>query len=259
LWWIQETDNEDNKWPYVFSLDDIYLFSDKSGQIAFDKIIQDKTSGEIAKEIEALLDGCIAIAELSLEAKRIDSQCPGFPFNGSISRLNSIYHELILNKRAGSLFAYFGADTESPDIQKALSDTVDEKNEEKSKEELLEEARNFTQSGESHKLTTKPVKIRIEDVAQKRRVAAIEDFTCQVCEFQCGYIDNKGKQRWVIEVDHIIDKSDGGGELLDNLWVLCPNCHAKKTRGIIKIDPSTKTVTENGISVLRRDNHLGWL
>lgn len=59
-------------------------------------------------------------------------------------------------------------------------------------------------------------------------------------------------------MDHIIEKSKGGGESFDNLWVLCPNCHAKKTRGVITIDPIKKMVKEKGKVITIQDNHLDW-
>lgn len=170
-----------------------------------------------------------------------------------------IYHHLILDERQDSLFGYFGANTKSPEIQDELGSLADKKNKGKTKEQLLEEARNYKSKGDSHRVSDKPQKVRIEDVEQKRRIAAIEDFTCQVCEFHCMYLNSNNEERWIIEVDHILDKHKGGDESLENLWVLCPNCHRKKTRGIIEIDPVSETVTENGLDVLKRDNHLGWL
>ena len=61
-WWIQETENNTNQWPYVFDLTNILLFTDKSNQLAFDKPIQAKEKSEIAAEISALLEGSIEIA-----------------------------------------------------------------------------------------------------------------------------------------------------------------------------------------------------
>jgi 5-methylcytosine-specific restriction endonuclease McrA len=70
-------------------------------------------------------------------------------------------------------------------------------------------------------------------------------------------VKKNGKPGWIIHVDHIKDKADKGMENLRNLWVLCPDCHAKKTCGTIKLDLETKTVTERGSVVkLLRDNHL---
>lgn len=66
-----------------------------------------------------------------------------------------------------------------------------------------------------------------------------------------------GKRAWIIHVDHIIEKSEKGGEDLWNLWVLCPNCHEKKTRGIILVDLEKKQVFEAGNKIeLKQDNHL---
>jgi 5-methylcytosine-specific restriction protein A len=102
-----------------------------------------------------------------------------------------------------------------------------------------------------------PRKVRKENQIQKRRIAALEDYTCQLCGFRCEYEKENGKKGWIIHIDHIKEKADSGAENLDNLWALCPNCHAKKTCGILTIDPITKRVTERGAVVeLLRDNHL---
>lgn len=62
-----------------------------------------------------------------------------------------------------------------------------------------------------------------------------------------------------IDVDQIIEKSDGGGEEVSNPWVLCPNCCVKKTLGVITIDPKKQLIQENGqVLKLDHDSHLGW-
>lgn len=127
----------------------------------------------------------------------------------------------------------------------------------KSAEQLLKEANKFQdyecQFGESNKKR----KYRKESKAQKERIACLENHTCQVCGFYYEYIRN-GKKHWIITIDHILDKAKGGGEAKNNLWVLCPNCHAKKTSGIIIINKDQKTVYENGTEIKIRDNHLCW-
>ena len=70
------------------------------------------------------------------------------------------------------------------------------------------------------------------------------------------WTNSKGKQVYRIDIDHIIEKSDGGGEELSNLWALCPNCHVKKTLGVIKVDLKNKKVTDNGEEIDILDNHL---
>ena len=102
-------------------------------------------------------------------------------------------------------------------------------------------------------------KRRHDSGVQKNRIKVIEDFTCQVCGFFEEYTTPNGKSAHVIHADHIIDKSDGGTEEMSNLWVLCPNCHAKKTVGIIEVDAENGRVFENGTEVkLHHDYHLGW-
>lgn len=87
-------------------------------------------------------------------------------------------------------------------------------------------------------------------------MAKIEEYTCQVCGFYTEYLKSNGKRGWIIEVDHIIEKSKEDSEDLNNLWVLCPNRHAKKTYGVITIDVEKKFVTEKGELISITDNHL---
>lgn len=128
----------------------------------------------------------------------------------------------------------------------------------KSRIEILEEVKSFEDYEVQYRQSENISKIRKESKAQKERIALLEDHKCQVCQFCEEYKNAKGKSSWIIEVDHIIDKSNGGGERYDNLWVLCPNCHEMKTRGIIDIDPTKKEVRKRNIIVKINDNHLGW-
>ncbi|WJS96992.1 HNH endonuclease [Flavobacterium johnsoniae] len=125
-------------------------------------------------------------------------------------------------------------------------------------EKIKKQAEDFSDYTQQYYLSEKKTKYRKESKAQKTRIAILENNTCQICNFSCGYINNKGNKSWIIEIDHIIDKGQGGGETINNLWVLCPNCHSKKTRGIITIDTEKKIVLENGKIIQFNDNHLGW-
>lgn len=109
---------------------------------------------------------------------------------------------------------------------------------------------------EEHYVIAHSLKVRHESRCQKERIATLENHTCQVCGFYQPYTNTIGKQRWIIEADHIKPKSEGGGETIDNLLVLCPNCHAKKTAGIIEINKDY-SYTENGVrKSLLRNRHL---
>ena len=57
-------------------------------------------------------------------------------------------------------------------------------------------------------------------------------------------------------VNSVKDKAAGGDERLKNLWALCPNCHRKKTRGVITIDIEGGTVEEEGRPIDITDKHL---
>lgn len=47
-----------------------------------------------------------------------------------------------------------------------------------------------------------------------------DNYTCVMCGFQ---------ELGIMEVDHIIEKGDGGKTVLENLQTLCPTCHTRKT------------------------------
>lgn len=111
------------------------------------------------------------------------------------------------------------------------------------------------QDSEQQYTTANNTKRRIESKKQKERIAILENHTCQICGFNQSYINESGNKKWIIEVDHIIEKSKGGGETIDNLMVLCPNCHAKKTYGIIKVDKDYR-VFENNKEIPISDHHL---
>lgn len=121
-------------------------------------------------------------------------------------------------------------------------------------DKIYKDAKNFKDFETQYALSDN-IKRRIESKKQKERIAILENHTCQVCGFRQPYINSNGKKRYIIEVDHIIEKSKGGGECMENLLVLCPNCHAKKTYGIITIDNNFR-VYENGKETKIRDNHL---
>lgn len=126
-------------------------------------------------------------------------------------------------------------------------------------ERLLREASAFKDYSTSYRTKSGEVRIRNESRAQKERIAKIENYTCQLCGYMYEFINKKGNKRYIIEVDHIKDKATEGGETMDNLIVLCPNCHAKKTKGAIKINKSLQKIFEGHQELLLvRDSHLGW-
>jgi hypothetical protein len=94
-WWIQEIDANDNKWPYVFSLDKLHLFSENL-DIDFDTPLASKSREQIKAEVEKLSQSGVTLAELQRKAKSVDEDYPNFPMNGSASRVHEVYKKLLL-------------------------------------------------------------------------------------------------------------------------------------------------------------------
>jgi 5-methylcytosine-specific restriction endonuclease McrA len=56
--------------------------------------------------------------------------------------------------------------------------------------------------------------------ATRHEVLVRDGWCCQVCK--------KIVQGRDAQIDHIISRQDGGGDMPNNLQVLCASCHAKK-------------------------------
>ena len=236
-------------------LKEIYLFSNTE-LIDFEIPIDKKSTAQVRSEIGNLIANGIEVAQLNEKTQAIDSTCPQFPVNGSASRVNRLYEELLLDRSQEFFIPRENQTTEL--IEERLAERIDKDLSKLDLSTLLEAAKRFDNSSvASHSIQTGPRKVRKENSVQKRRIAAIEDYTCQVCGFHCEYVREDGTKAWIINVDHIFDKADGGSENMRNLWVLCPNCHTKKTCGIIRIDVLAKKITERGLQIkLFKDNHL---
>lgn len=170
-----------------------------------------------------------------------------------------------INMKFGSVDLFL---SQKPETYKLIEELIENTEDESlevveeqaiNKDKIFKEASLFKNKKEGYVLDTSTKKVRVENRNQKRRVAQLEDYACQVCNWSLEWVNKKGKKVHRIDIDHIIDKANGGGEELNNLWALCPNCHTKKTLGVIKIDLKKKEVTENGKKVkLHHDNHLGF-
>jgi len=158
--------------------------------------------------------------------------------------------------------------SQKPELYEAIEEIIEKIREEVVEEviepivdhdQLLLEATSYKDSGPSHTFKTGIIKQRIENKTQKVKIAHLEGYACQICNWSTQYINSKGQKVGRIDVDHIIDKAQGGGEEASNLWVLCPNCHVKKTLGVITIDAVARKVFENGEEIkFHHDIHLGW-
>jgi HNH endonuclease len=168
-----------------------------------------------------------------------------------------------IEEKLGSIETFLNQDEKALEaIENIIEYTKDEvveseKIENIDKSKILEEAKLYTNQGEGYVVAFTPRKVRVENKNQKLRVAKLEDYKCQLCGWSLEWTNTSGKKLFRIDIDHIIEKAKGGTEELGNLWALCPNCHAKKTLGVIKIDLAAKKVFENGKEVvLNHDYHL---
>lgn len=126
-------------------------------------------------------------------------------------------------------------------------------------QELLKEVKQFQKPSSGYIKKEGTYKVRVDNQRQKEIVKKIENYSCQVCGFEMKYRSQNGSIRKHIHADHIHDKRGGGSEEADNLWVLCPNCHAKKTLGVIVVDKQKGKVFENEKEIkLHHNSHLSW-
>lgn len=71
-------------------------------------------------------------------------------------------------------------------------------------------------------------KIRAEQTTIKKRILKKQKIA------HCEYCGNKTKE--ILQIHHIEPIAKGGNNNLDNLIILCPNCHKSAHAGIIKKD-----------------------
>ncbi|MDO8466798.1 MAG: HNH endonuclease signature motif containing protein [bacterium] len=139
------------------------------------------------------------------------------------------------------------------------ADDVVESERGKSREELIKLVKDFKPIGKAYTEREGSYRVRCDSAAQKERIKILENYACQICGFSFEYSSEDGTKRKFSHADHIIDKSSGGTEEADNIWILCPNCHAKKTLGVIVVNLKRGIVLENNKEIkLHHNNHLSW-
>jgi len=255
FWWPTEISEKTNHWPYAFDLEGICLTCAGLPSSALTTPLSIASAAEKRTWISTLFRNALPIREIERAAKARVTTLPSFPAIGSIASLNDVYESVILGDPARS-WTLVSQEAEPGNVEDSLLSDGDARLiDAQSPESLLKAASAFKDPlGPSHESRT--LNVRIESAAQKRRIAALENFMCQVCGYRQQYVRSSGKKGWIIHVDHIVDKAKGGGEEMRNLWVLCPNCHAEKTQGVLVIDPETHDVTRFGELIDITDNHL---
>ena len=220
-----------------------------SKQPTFTKLI----SGELTPHFFARWDTNDPFTYLGVG--KVASYEDGFPTVTSNGQSAETIKLTLTLEDSDSIFQSY--DDEGSKFLEGFISSLNEKFSSLSKEEVLAQAKAFDNSSSpSHGIQNGKNRVRKENHTQKSRVAYLEDYTCQVCGFKNAYKRKNGQIGWIITIDHILQKSDGGDENNHNLWALCPNCHAKKTYGVIKIDLRNNVVYENGEKITIRDSHL---
>ena len=252
LWWADEIELGELTWRYWIDLKAIYFFGDPT---RVDNSLQVHEKSNEALKLETNSISLHAVPMFRIQEEAVIRGYRRFPVNGSTSKIDENLLPLILELAEASPIEGFEDHIDAFDtICHASNEIVSGL----SSEDALEELKNYKRAkGKGHhKKTKRTTKERIEDQRQKLLVSLIEEHRCQICEFYEEYFTSSGKRRYIIDIDHIHEKQEGGGEEGSNLWALCPNCHRMKSAGVIKFDPRTGKVTKNGIEIVIFDNHL---
>jgi 5-methylcytosine-specific restriction endonuclease McrA len=255
-----------DKYFYVKSSD----YKKFAKQIRFDLDTSGKEPGEKYREFAELAEIAREVLRANDEFEEVhqkivskfDFKDPSlswgtYDFIFNVSREKWKEKLLIGEKRAKRLSDFREYYQDTTDDEDKVEDQISGK----SPQELLEEGKAFKPHSASYAEKAGYYKVRLESTKQKRIVKELNEYSCQICGFSFVYKDAKGRDRKYAQVDHIIDKSDNGTEELGNLWVLCPNCHAQKTLGVIIVDRNKKQVSRNGEKVKIKPGHLkeyGW-
>ena len=137
LWWIQEVQNQENRWPYVVPFKEIYLFSDIT-QVDLSTSVDKKSSDQMRRDIDLLLAGALPLSELEQAAFQRNPECPHFPVNGSVSRINETYEQLILERSTDLLVLH--SDQSTVVLERRLNESIDDELATLNKEELFAQA-----------------------------------------------------------------------------------------------------------------------
>jgi len=252
-------------WPYIFAIKDVHFFIPDLTPIDFVTPIQKKTNNEVLAELKYVLSHAVAWSVYNKSL--IKGLGKNFPSQGSIGQLTP--GEDYLKLLADLVKSESGLGNDRKLLPTVISEQSEFEQDESlldhyfssqaDKKGMLEHANGYKHKGEHYKDTNGNIRRRITSSVQRGRIAALENFSCQMCDYKESYINSKGKEAWIYDVDHILEKGKGHGEEAQNLWVLCPTCHREKTAGVIEIDPVKKVVKRKGKCVTpKHDYHLGW-
>lgn len=68
--------------------------------------------------------------------------------------------------------------------------------------------------------TGRPIKDKVKSLAElRKRIVDLRGYKCERCSYS---------KLEILEIHHKIEKSKGGSDDIDNLELICPNCHAEE-------------------------------
>lgn len=235
------------------------------------ELIISGTPGQRYRVLFEFADLIRSILKTNQEFKKVHKQVTD-PFEYKDSSLSWGTDDFIFNvaRRLGSAFNEEAkrAVKRNNEIQRSKTEELEdmlveeeliEVEKKRSKEEIAKLIRDFKPLVKAYTEKEGSYRVRHDSDSQKVRIKIMENYECQVCGFSFEYVSDNGIKRKFVHADHIVDKSDGGTEVADNIWILCPNCHAKKTLGVITVNLKNKKICENDKEIrLHHNNHLSW-
>jgi 5-methylcytosine-specific restriction endonuclease McrA len=92
------------------------------------------------------------------------------------------------------------------------------------------------------------------NAATRARVRERAGNRCEYCQLQ-----QEESPLAALHVEHVIPKTHGGGDDLDNLASACIDCNLHKGPNLTAVDPQTKQVTKLfNPRLLPWEDHFGW-
>jgi len=165
--------------------------------------------------------------------------------------------------------SHLGEVLESKDIQKASGGAVEwarrvrELRNEQGYQILTHKDRSDLKPGQYLLETDKRLPAFARNISKETRSKVLErnGYTCQMCGIAAGDIDPFNLTRTIqLTMGHIVDKSKGGDDSMDNLRAVCSNCNeGLQNIGLMKPDLKQLFVQVRRATISDQKAVLNWL